>query len=84
MGRYQSCKIKENIALLRMLVTEPERPVENPAPHNLAERNYADLRQLSFRRERDLVDDLAFLSASSEDPEKVMAVCVEENPNQMS
>lgn len=36
---------------------------------------------LSLRREKELVEILAFLSATSDDPGKVMALCVEECQN---
>ncbi|KAI9781707.1 MAG: hypothetical protein M1816_002204 [Peltula sp. TS41687] len=36
-------------------------------------------RQLTFKRERDLVDHLAFLSAFRDDADKVIALCVEEH-----
>lgn len=40
-----------------------------------------ELRSLTFERERDLVDNLALLSADTDDPDKVRAVCVEEHLN---
>ena len=73
-------RLRENIVLLSMLEKEPEKPKHNPEPQYPAQGSNG-LRQLDFIRERDLVDYLAFLSASSEDPKKVMAVCVEENPS---
>ena len=73
--------LAENITLLGLLDREPEKPTENPLPpHPLTETELTP-RQLSIERERDLVDNLAFLSAWSDDPRKVMAVCVEENPD---
>lgn len=74
-------RLRENIVLLEMLGKEPGESAENPIPHHLTQESNEDLRQLSFIRERDLVDNLAFLSASSEDAKEVMAVCVEENPS---
>lgn len=74
-------RLKENIVLLGMLDKEPEKPEENQVPSHLAQESNENLRQLSFARERDLVDNLAFLSAPNEHAKKVVAVCVEENPN---
>lgn len=71
--------LAENITLLGLLNREPEKPMENPLPPHLLTETESTSRQLSIERERDLVDSLAFLSAWSDDPEKVMAVCVEEN-----
>ena len=71
--------LMENITLLWLLNQEPERPAENTLPQHLLEETESTSRQLTIERERDLVDNLAFLSASSDDPGKVMAVCVEEN-----
>ena len=72
-------RLTGNIALLQMLSKEPERPAENPPPlHLINQVSKEPQRLLSFERERDLVDNLAFLSASSDRPEEVTAVCVEE------
>lgn len=71
--------LAENITLLGLLNREPEKPMENPLPPHLLTETESTSRQLSIERERDLVDSLAFLSAWSDDPEKVMPVCMEEN-----
>jgi hypothetical protein len=71
--------LKENITLLWLLNEEPEKPAENSLPQHLLKDTESPSRQLTIERERDLVDNLAFLSASSDDPRKVMAVCVEEH-----
>lgn len=70
--------LMENITLLWMLNEEPERPAENPLPQHFLRETESTSRHLTVERERDLVDNLAFLSASTDDPRKVMAVCVEE------
>lgn len=71
--------LKENTTLLWLLNEEPEKPAENSLPQHLLKDTESPSRQLTIERERDLVDNLAFLSASSDDPRKVMAVCVEEH-----
>ena len=37
-------------------------------------------RKLTIERETEIVDNLAFLSTSTDDPNRVMAVCLEEDP----
>ena len=72
--------LAEDIALLSLLSTVPEEPGEN-VPNNEVRSNNQQQRSLTFERERDLVDNLAFLSADTDDSEKVTALCVEENPD---
>ncbi len=38
-------------------------------------------RRLSLNREKQLVDSFAFIAASSDDPLRIMAVCIEECQN---
>ncbi|KAF6227104.1 hypothetical protein HO133_008545 [Letharia lupina] len=78
-GDVSRKELTENITLLWLLNEEPEQPAENPLPQHLLKEAGSASRQLTIERERDLVDSLAFLSASSDDPRKVMAVCMEEN-----
>ena len=73
--------LRENITLLWMLDKEPERPMHNQLPQHLLSGSEQSFRQLTIKRERDIVDDLAFLSASSEDSTKVIALCIEEYPS---
>ena len=73
-------QLRENVILLERLSKEPERPTENPLPQ-LSSQPQGPVRQLTFQRERDLVDNLAFISASSDDSKKVVAVCIEEHSN---
>ena len=70
--------LAENIALLRLLSNVPEPPTLNTPPVDLLADNSGD-RRLKFKKECDLVDNLAFISAVSDDPEKVTAVCIEEH-----
>ncbi len=73
--------LRENIALLSILRKEPGKAEENPIPQHLLDETDDSPRQLSFERERDIVDDLVFLTASSEDATDVIAICVEERPH---
>lgn len=72
-------RLAENITLLWMLDQEPGKPEENPTQGRCTAESHEPWRQLTLNRERDLVDHLAFLSAFRDDPDKVIAVCVEEH-----
>ncbi len=61
------------VTLLYMLNQFPESPKDNQQPQALP-----TLHQLSFQREKEIVDNLAFLSATTDDSTRVMAVCLEE------
>jgi hypothetical protein len=64
----------ENITVLRILNEIPDVPRKNLLP------SHSDsTRQLTIDRERDLADCFAFLSARTDDMQKVMAVYVEED-----
>lgn len=81
-GTVSHQRLKENITLLWSLGREPGEPAENHIPQRFREKSSSFSRRLTFERERDLVDTIAFISASSEDPEDVIAVCVEEHEGQ--
>lgn len=66
----------EAITLLYMLDQIPESPKDNPQPQELS--ILSSLYQLPFQREKEIVDNLAFLSATTNDSTRVMAVCLEE------
>ena len=75
-------RIKENIALLLWLGAEPGEPKMNPWPQHLTHDDpTATSRKLQLQQEIDLVDNFAFLLATTDDPEKVVAVCLEEHSN---
>lgn len=59
MDGSQHLAIAENIALLSLLTRTPEAPAQNPAMGDL-ECNGQKGRTLTFERERDIVDNLAF------------------------
>jgi len=67
----------ENITMLWTLNEVPEPPKENAIDCSANE-----TRQLTPARERQLVDNLAFISASTDDMLRVMAVCIEERSDQ--
>ena len=71
-----SVHLKENIALLSQL-TEFPGDEEEWLPSQ--DSKTTPDRQLSLDKEGQLVDELAFIMATSEDPSNVIAVCVEEH-----
>ncbi|OCT49038.1 hypothetical protein CLCR_04631 [Cladophialophora carrionii] len=74
-------ELGEEIVLLRLLTAEPTMPARNVLVEDSDLRLPTDAgRMLSLANERDIVDNLAFLSATSNEPEKVTAMCLEEGP----
>ena len=69
-----------NINLLRLIAEEPGTPTENPLPTGQQYQTEQQIRQLTIKRERDLADNLAFLSCHVNNPLAVPAICVEEHP----
>lgn len=67
--------IHAKIRDLRQLTDLPEAPHEAPAPYD------DGTRKLSVLREKQLADELAFLSGTTDDAAKVMAVALEETVN---
>lgn len=75
-GQKIQKRLVENITLLWALCETPDQPKENEIRGS-----YDDGRQLSLDRERQLVDSFAFISASTDNMLRVMAICIEEDPN---
>ena len=73
-GSVTPRQMLENITLLWTLNELPQAPRENELPIQIQ-----SVRQLTLEREKFISDTLAFLSATSNDPLKVMAVCIEES-----
>ena len=71
-------ELSEEIVLRRMLTAEPAKPTRNILLDNQLQASSVTPRTLSFETERDIVDNLAFLSATSDDAENVTAVCFDE------
>ncbi|KAK5454920.1 hypothetical protein LTR46_011497 [Exophiala xenobiotica] len=73
-------ELNEEIVLLRMLTAEPVKPARNIlAANQLQASSAAPGRTISFVTEQDIVDNLAFLSATTDDPERVTAICLDES-----
>lgn len=69
-------QLAENVILLQKLNPEPERAGVNPPP-NLDSKG----RTLTIRHEKDILESLSFLLASSDDPDRILALCIEEKWN---
>ena len=68
--------LMEAITLLYMLNECPESPKDNQQSQTLSA--LSTIYQLPFKREKQIVENLAFLSATTNDLGRVMAVCLEE------
>ena len=74
-GSVACQRLTENIIVLGILTSQQAgQPSENKIPLG-----NTSSRQLPIERERDLVHMFAFLSATRDDPKRVMAVCLEEH-----
>lgn len=67
-------RLIQNIALLRTVNQIPEEPKEN----HLVSENH-NTHRLTLERENEIAGNLAFLSATTDDNLKIMAVCIEED-----
>lgn len=76
-GNVSNRRLMETIVILWTLTDVPGGPAVQKPPHTPSEGPAT--RQLSFEREKSFVEILAFLSGTSDDPSKVMAVCIEES-----
>ncbi|MCJ1462819.1 hypothetical protein MMC07_001422 [Pseudocyphellaria aurata] len=74
--------LMETIILLFMLNQCPESPKANPQQQALS--TLSTTYQLPLQRELEIADNLAFLSATKKDPNRVMAVCLEEGRDRRS
>ena len=79
-GEVSDQRLKENIALLHLANAEPMKPRVNAATDAIQNRKYSFQRQLTFELEGELTSTLAFIGATTDDPEQVLAVCIEESP----
>lgn len=68
--------LMEAITLLYMINQCPESPKDNQPSKTLT--NLSASYQLPLQREKEIVDNLAFLSATTNDSTRVMAVCLEQ------
>jgi hypothetical protein len=69
-------QLRQSINRLRQLNQVPELPRENGLAPEMDSKH-----RLSIQRENEIVGNLAFLSAISDDNQRVMPACVEEHPD---
>ena len=69
-------KLQQSISLLQGLNEVPELPKEND-PVSKGDTTH----RLSISREKEIASNLAFLSAISDNSQRIMAVCIEESPS---
>ncbi|OBT65024.1 hypothetical protein VE03_05212 [Pseudogymnoascus sp. 23342-1-I1] len=72
-GTTTRSRLQQSITSLHKANNVPEAPTENPVPM------IHSTRHLSFSLEKEIAKSLAFISVTSDDNRKVMAVCVEEH-----
>ena len=77
-GQNVQKRLVENITLLWTLCKVSDRSKENPIRGG-----HDEGRQLPLDRERQLAESFAFLSATTDDKRRVMAVCIEEDANKI-
>ena len=75
-------RLREAIIFLYKLDNTPEIPSETLMGDCVKRSGSPQERLLTPVREKQLVETLAFLASASDDPRKVAALCIEEDPNQ--
>lgn len=68
----------QKIILLQLLNNTPEKPSGMCVSEWSAPTDYFTQRVLSLQREKELAESFAFLAATTNDPRKIVAACVEE------
>ena len=79
---FNQQRVREDVSLLSMLNAEPGNAIVHTSNESAFGGNTPPTsanRALSFSRERDLVNELAFLAGRSRDRLKVTALCIEES-----
>lgn len=74
---HDRARLAEDITLLSRLTAEPAAPNENEIPQVPTQDDPS--RCLSLKQERLIADAFAYLSKTTENPDRVTAVCVEES-----
>ena len=78
MEKLKLQELSQEIVLLRMLTAEPATPTQNANCSGKLDLSLPPRRKISLQREFDFVENLTFISATSENPENVIALCMEE------
>lgn len=74
-------RLEQTITILQLINEVPELPSENCLDQYVERNGNGASRVLTAQKEKSIVESLAFLAATSDDPHKVAALCVEEAPN---
>lgn len=69
----------QKIILLQLLNNTPEKPSEMSISERSAQTDNLTKRVLGLHREKQLAELFAFLAATTDDPKKIVAACVEES-----
>ena len=69
----------QKIILLQLLNRTPEKPSEIKFSESKTQGHEFPERILNLQREKELAESFAFLAATTNDPKKVVAACVEES-----
>ena len=69
----------QKIILLQLLNEVPEKPHENKLVDLESRQGESPARTLTLQREKELAESFAFLAATTDDPKKIVAACVEED-----
>ncbi|MCJ1437405.1 hypothetical protein MMC27_006792 [Xylographa pallens] len=77
----EQLRLAQDILILQALDETPVPPSENSIDHYAASHASGPARVLSLVHERRLVEILTYWASSSDDPKKVIALCIEENRN---
>lgn len=65
--------------LLQLLNEIPEKPHENKILNSNSREGGSSGRSLTLQREKELAESFAFLAATTDDPKRIVAACVEEH-----
>lgn len=74
-------RLAANIALLGLVTDAPEAPSLMVSTPPKEPPTTASLRTMEFKHERLISQHLSFICATSDDPLRIMATCVEEDPH---
>jgi hypothetical protein len=80
-GQVKPERLLATIVLLQLLNDTPQLPSENVISDVTIPNESPSRRVLELGREKELAEVLAFLAASTDNPAKVVALCIEEQPN---
>jgi hypothetical protein len=78
LGGVQPEQLLAMVVLLQQLNETPQPPSDNFIDSSSSTDTPSSSRVLSLKREKELAETLSFLAAYTDDPKKVVALCIEE------